>query len=233
MFSKTKKCSAFRLLLLLLVATAIILHRQLLSLAAGVLIVDEPADGCDFVMLSLENDDQQIAVEMLERGDVRSILLVRGRKERCTELGLKPSDWDFAERQMTRFGVPSTVLTPIGSLVRDRWQMADCLSRWLAAHPDARVAILEERFVSRRLRRILDNTLDTDQAQRVKVVAVPNLAYDEDSWWRSRTGMKHFLRFTLHLCYERVNGRPTSYAGDQFDPDAYEQRLRRLGAARH
>jgi len=205
-----------------------VFHRPLLRLAALPLVVDEPAFDCDYVMLPLGSDDHELAVELVRSGQASRILLVRGRKRRCVELGLVPSDLEFARRQMVHYGASAELLVPIGPLVHDRWEMADYLNKWLQDHPKARVVVLEERFESRRLRRILDRTLDPACAARVRVRGVANRIYDENDWWRKRAGLKHFVRYWLRLAFDWWRGRPDSYPGDGFDPDRYEQELARL-----
>ncbi len=119
--------------------------------------------------------------------------------------------------------VPATVIQILPGETRNDWDRARILLDWMREHPEEHVALLCNRFGSRRLRIILDRVLGSD-ARRVHLVALADRRYDETNWWRSKDGVVAFWDGFSHLGYVSLAGEGDG-PGPSWDADAWERSL--------
>jgi hypothetical protein len=165
----------------------------------GLLIADEP-DRAAAAVLLVRGDRRHDAAAARVRDGAGEVLLIERVPLRYEALGVVPTQTETNGRALEARGVPASAIHVLSEQTRDDWDGARVLHDWLREHPGADVAVLCDRFGSRRERIILDRVLGPD-ASRVRVVALPDRRYDESNWWRSKDGLARWWDRFVSLCY--------------------------------
>ena len=212
------------LLGLLGVVAIIVCHRPLLRLCASGLIVDS-ADGHADTILILDGDRCfEKAAEHYARGACDHVLLLAWQPDRLTMLGVLPS-WDtIGRRELLAAGMPADAIFTTGGQVRNNWDAARTLDKWLDNNPQRRVDVFCHRFHSRELSHICNREIDSSRRARVHVRALSDRRYDETDWWLSKLGVKDFFGSVLFLGYAFARGEDPAQRVD-LSPDRYEAGL--------
>ena len=193
-------------LVLLSVSLALWLAAPLLCWgAARWLICDEPADSASVALLVSGDRVYDAAAEFYRADNDRRLLMIGRRSNRLERAGvLEP---DVPLRLLRQRGVPAETLTGLECDGLDDWQATAVLGRWLQEHPQAHLALLCDRFDSRRQRWILNSVLSAADARRVRVCAIRGKRYDETNWPRSGLeGLLGFLNSSITLAHAVVMG---------------------------
>jgi hypothetical protein len=199
-------------------------HRPLLRLAACTFIAeDSDAEAAWLVPLSGDSVDEHVARRWRAMPGTQVLLFERA-PDRLVSVGvLRP--WADAHRStLLARGVAAPAVEVLPEETRSDWDCARGLRGWLEAHPGSDVALLCDRFGSRRLRVILDRVLGP-VAPRARIVALPDRRYDETNWWRTKEGVVGCWEALAGLCFTWLAGEGERPAPLR-DPDAYEQALR-------
>ena len=207
-----------------LLALAAALHAPLLTAAARVLVVDQSGTPATHLVLLGGDSRHDRAAAFLRENPAGRILLIEEVPDALVEHGVVPAAHVLDRRALAERGVPERAIEQLGSPAANDWQAMRRLGRWLADHPDARVAVLCDRFASRRLRIVVDAVLPPDAARRVSLRPLANHQYDETNWWRGRVGARQFVYAWLHLAYQRLRGEPPPRPAT-WDPDRYEAEI--------
>jgi hypothetical protein len=194
----------------------------ILQHAASVFVVDEEAPDPTHVLIHGGDRSRQTGVQLWQSQHDRILLLPTWRPPRTQRLGMVRTSAERLRRFFADQGVPSDKVEMIPGEARNDWEAADALALWLQQHPHARLAILCDRFNTRRLSGIFTSVLGPDR-DRVGLVALPNADYDESNWWRSKVGLLEVLHASLHLGYFSLTPRQPPLA--EWDPDLYERNL--------
>ena len=137
----------------------------------------------------------------------RKILLLLPRTSRIVEIGAVRSFEETCRSELAKRGIPPADIESIDAHAYSSWDEARGLSAWLKQHPEATVRLECSLFASGRLRYTFDKVLGRDDGQRVRFELSVNPACREDSWWRTRTGVKDFMYAWLQLLYAWCQGR--------------------------
>jgi hypothetical protein len=171
----------------LLVGTALA-RGPLLRLAARPLIAGGPEAGAAW-LVPLDGDEvTERVAECCRAAPEARVLLIQRAPDRLEALGIVPPWAEGRRRVLLARGVPAAAVEVLAGATASDWDRARALRGWLEGHPGARVAVLCDRFHSRRLRLILDRALGAE-AGRARVTAVPDRGYDETNWWRCKAGL--------------------------------------------
>jgi hypothetical protein len=206
-----------------MILALVIGHQPLLRLLAGVLIAEEPDNGATWLVLLDRNLDPECAAKYIRAEEGAQVLLIGWVPERTEALGVLPLRAERERQFLVSRDVPVSAIHVWPEQTRDDWDRARALGAWLREHPEVQVAVLCDRFGSRRLRIILDRSLGAD-ASRAHVTAVPDRRYDETNWWRRQEGTVHtWYGFTSlsYVCLVGEGDAPTP----NWDLDAYERAL--------
>lgn len=173
--------------------------------AARLLICDESAESASVALLVSGDRVYDAAAEFYRADSNRKLLLIGRRSNRLERAGvLEP---DVPLRLLRERGVPPETLTGLECDGLDDWQAAAVLANWLQEHPDASVAVLCDRFDSRRQRWILNAVLSAADTPRVRVCAIRGRNYTETNWQRGGLeGLLGFLKASITLTHAIVMG---------------------------
>jgi hypothetical protein len=226
-----RKRRALRRLAVLLAITLCLglCHAWILQGLAALLVVRQPAAGCNGV-LALDGGFQgpdwyDEAARLYHEDRSRRILLIEPHPGRVVRLGVLPSYEADSRHALAARGVPAEAVELLSGEASNVWAEARLLQTWLKDRPDARLLVLCSQFAGRHQRHILDAVLDPDDAARVSVRALPNPYFDETDWWKSRTGWKACAFSYLRLAYVWCQGESPP-PPDELSPADYQQMLR-------
>jgi hypothetical protein len=216
---------ALRLLVLASVAAVLYFFRApLLRTAGGGLVVDEGMQPGDVALLFGADRGAEHVARWYREGSTQRVLVLEGPPGRLERLGIVDSAGEQARKALKRQSVPEGGLTIVASPGGGAWNRARGLRDWLEANPEARVALLCDRFNSRRLRFVFRRVLGDELAGRVHWCAVPSRGFDETNWWHNTAGRRACVDGYLRLAHVYFDGE--NQQGEQeWDPDQYEQTL--------
>jgi hypothetical protein len=211
------------------IATAVLLlvfHAPLLRFAAGLLVVDDPLPSTPPYVVIFGGDRRfDVAADLCRRGAARGVVLIEGYPERLVREGILPPRHEFAQQTLVSRGVGQDSITILTGGARSEWHAARLLAGWISRRPDASVAVLCDRFESRRQKRIIAAALGADKMRSVSVRALSDRRFDERNWWTSREGVKWVFICAVGAAYDYLCGEPDLSSPD-WSPDEYEQTLR-------
>ena len=105
---------------------------------------------------------------------------------------------DLESHDLTEHGVPANAIIKLPHRARDTREEAIEISNALSSHSWKKVLIVTSNYHTRRARYIFQRTLPP--GSEFHVIAAHDPAYDPDSWWRTRSGVKIFFRETFAFC---------------------------------
>lgn len=197
----------------------------LLCGVARLIIVDEPSEAANYLLLLGGDHCQEQAVQFYQDGAAHQVLLIERRPTRLHRMGIFPSFTERMHRELASRRVPERSITVLGGDVCNDWDAARCLGEWVSGRPQVQVRVLCDRFASRRIRFILDCVLERDVAAQVQVQGLPSRNYDESNWWHDKEGTVHLFNSWVGFAYCWSFG-PDSEAWHEWDPKQYEESLR-------
>ena len=208
-----------------------LLHPFVLRGLGALLTVDEDAAEATHILLAGGDGRFDAAAALVRENGRRRVLIIRFRPSHLVRLGILPSHEVLCRRELAGRGVPDEVIESVPGEARNEWQAATLLDGWLAQRPEARVAVLCDRFKGRQERWVLDAALTDGRAAQVRVWGLPDRRFDETNWWKTRRGVKEVFVSLLGLTYTWTGGGREPQAPD-WDPDDYERGLREALAGR-
>jgi uncharacterized SAM-binding protein YcdF (DUF218 family) len=183
----------FRLLFLIFLAIfafVIYLARYpILRFAGNFWVVDESPQASDTIVV-LSDDDYE-AVRASRAADVYRAswaprIVASGRT-------LRPyaSIAELMQRDLTDRGVPATAVVRFPNRARNTLDEAGAVSEFLVTHGWKKIIVVTSNYHTRRARFIYERALAP--GAELRIVAAPDPAYDPNSWWRTREGLKTFF----------------------------------------
>jgi hypothetical protein len=187
------------------------------------LVVDEPAQPGDVILLLDADGGYEEAAQTYRAGLTRRVLMLETVPGRLQRMGIVETEAERKRKALVREEVPEDGVTVVACPGRGDWNRARGLRAWLTQNPDAGVVVLCDRMNSRRLRRIFRTILGVDIAVRVRWRAVPHRWYDESNWWNNKAGVTGCVNAYLGLAHVCLYGE--NQGEREWDPDQYEQTL--------
>ncbi len=215
-------------LIVSVIVVCVAAHRPILRALGGGLVVDqEPPPSCTHIVVLGGDKRYDVAAKLIGETPKWKLLHLGGKYSRLVEYHVLPPWEDHFKQQMRERGAPEERIEFRGATLQNSWKTVTELNRWLQEQDDAGVVVLCERFNSRCLRYQLDTILSPEHAARVSLLALPDRRYNEQDWWRSRTGLKQFVYAGIDLAATWWFG-PEGEAEDvpRWTPDEYEKQLR-------
>ena len=135
-----------------------------------------------------------------------AILIILPRTSRIVEIGAVPSFEAICRSELGKRGIAADDVESVPAGAHNPWEEARALGDWLKRHDSkdsaqATVSLACSPFATGRLRYIFNNVLGPGDAERVRLVSLPDPACPLESWWRTRRGVKEFMYAWLELLY--------------------------------
>ncbi|WP_075089202.1 YdcF family protein [Verrucomicrobium spinosum] len=173
---------AFRLVKLILVVAVLlgvawIFRESLLRTAARTWVVDDPVLKADAIVVLGGGRDWRpfTAADMYLAGQSTVVLVTQPEKSPSQNLLQQPSEAEINTTVLTKKGVPSTAIRPLGQNVTSTRDEALALRDWVIAHQAKDILIPTDPFHTRRARWIFQRALE-EPAQLYMFGPFPTLA---------------------------------------------------------
>jgi len=214
-----------RLVVVLAVGGCLWLFRApLLTSAAGVLVLDQPIEAAEYVVVLDEWTQSREALTVCQASQASRLLLLRDRPNRLHQCQLLPPEGDVLRGELIQSGLSARVVTVLTCEEKGRAAQLRLLGEVLAEEPQARVIVLCDRFTSRSCYHLCRTLLPRDQTERIRVHAVSDPLYDEQDWWHHKEGVLGFFGGVLGYTYFLIHGAEIENE-PPWDPDRYEEEL--------
>src|SRR5579863_4113125 len=178
-----------------LCALIYVVRAPLLRVAGNFWITPQPPAACDVIVI-LSDDDftadrASRAAELYHAGWAPKIV-ASGR-------WLRPyaSIAELMQKDLEARGVPDKAIIPYPHNAVDTLIELTEIRGFVRQHGWKRVMIVTSNFHTRRTRYLCRHIFPADI--KVLVESAPDVNYDPDSWWRTRSGLKIFLHETLGM----------------------------------
>ncbi|MFM7150855.1 MAG: hypothetical protein ACKO23_13520 [Gemmataceae bacterium] len=171
-------------------------HRPLLTRTAQLLIFEESPHPDAATVVWTGDGRLELAQQLWSDKPTNPILIMSKKLDRLEANRFVPSEAETTRELLKKAGIPSDVLQIIQIESRNDWDFARELARWLDSHPEKGLNILFDRFETRRIHHILERTLG-QEISRVRMIALPNVEYDETNWWKVKAGQLEMLNNSL------------------------------------
>jgi uncharacterized SAM-binding protein YcdF (DUF218 family) len=183
----------FRLLFLIcLAAFALIIYLArypLLRLAGNFWVVDESPQVSDAIVILSDDDYDAVRASRaadLYRASWAPRTVASGRALRSYASIAELMQHDLGDR-----GVPATAVVRFPNRARNTLEEAGAVSEFLTSHGWKKIIVVTSNYHTRRARFIYERSLAP--GSELRVVAASDPAYDPNSWWRTREGLKTFF----------------------------------------
>lgn len=183
----------FRLLFLIfLVVFAFVIYLArypILHFAGNFWVVDESPQTSDAIVILSDDDFDAVRASRgadLYRASWAPRIVASGRS-------LRPyaSIAELMQRDLTDRGVPTTAVVRFPNRARNTLEEAGAVSEFLSTHGWKKIIVVTSNYHTRRARFIYEHALAP--GTELRMVAAPDPAYDPNSWWRTREGLKTFF----------------------------------------
>jgi vancomycin permeability regulator SanA len=114
---------------------------------------------------------------------------------------------ELMQHDLTDRGVPAAAVVRLPNRARNTLEEAGAVSTFLTSHGWKKILIVTSNYHTRRARYIYEHVLAP--GTELRVIAAPDPAYDPNSWWRTREGLKTFLCETVAYVVARWELRNT------------------------
>jgi hypothetical protein len=217
---------ARRLLAVAVVCLCLYLFRvPLLRGIAWGLVHDESLPAVEYILVLDGDTCYPAAASLWHAGAASRVLVIEARPERLERLGILPSFELEAQRELSARGVPKEAITIVPGKAFTDWEKARCLRDWLRTQKLTSVAILCERFHSRKISYIYHKVMDPDLRDSIYIDAVSQRDYNELNWWHHKPGVQHLFTSYLELTHAWMWGED-SEERPEWNPDEFEKSLR-------
>jgi len=183
----------FRLLFLIfLVVFAFVIYlarHPILRLAGNFWVVDESPQTSDAIIVLSDDDYGAVRAARaadLYRASCAPRIIASGRMLRSYT-----SIAELMQHDLTDRGVPATAVVRFPNRARNTLEEAGAVSEFLSTHGWKKIIVVTSNYHTRRARFIYEHALAP--GTELRVIAAPDPAYDPNSWWRTREGLKTFF----------------------------------------
>jgi len=183
----------FRLLFLIcFAAMAFVIYlarNPILRFAGSFWVVDESPQTSDAIVILSDDDFDAVRASRaadLYRANWAPRVVASGRS-------LRPyaSIAELMQHDLTDRGVRADAIVRFPNRGRNTLEEAEAVSEFLASRGWKKVLVVTSNYHTRRARFIYERTLAP--GSELRVIAASDPAYDPNSWWRTREGLKTFF----------------------------------------
>ena len=175
--------------LVILVGLLYLVRAPLLRLAGSFWVKSDPPANSDVIVILGDDDftaDRATRAADLYHDGWAPLIVGSG-------IWLRPylSVANLMQRDLEARGVPHQAIIPYAHKATDTLEELRDICGFAEQHGWKRVMIVTSNYHTRRTRYLCDHIFPSDI--HVLVVAAPDHAYDPDSWWKTRLGVKTFF----------------------------------------
>lgn len=183
----------FRLLFLIFLAVlafVIYLARYpILRFTGNFWVADESPQVSDVIVVLSDDDFDAVRASRaadLFRAEWAPRIVASGR-------ALRPyaSIAELMQHDLTDRGVPAAAVVRFPNRARNTLEEAGAVSEFLSSRGWKKIIVVTSNYHTRRARFIYERMLAP--GTELRVIAAPDPAYDPNSWWRTREGLKTFF----------------------------------------
>jgi uncharacterized SAM-binding protein YcdF (DUF218 family) len=179
----------FLIFLLVFAFVLYLVRYPILRFAGNFWVVDESPETSDAIVIL--SDDDYGAVRASRAAD----LFKASWAPRIVASGrfLRPyaSIAELMQHDLTDRGVPETAVVRLPNRARNTLEEAGAVSTLLSSRGWKKILVVTSNYHTRRARFIYERVLAP--GTQLRVIAAPDPAYDPNSWWRTREGLKMFF----------------------------------------
>jgi hypothetical protein len=199
-----------------LLATVGLLYAPILRGIGDFLIVDQPLQEADFVVLPPNalgsRDARDLAAQLYREGTVRGILVLAPRPSRPVRFGAWPAQATLFRAALLTRGIPAAAITEWSESSNDA-DTARRLSQLMAGRSVPRLLVLCPPFVGRYERRGMQAAIRELPSVQLYIHALPS-AVNRDNWWQTRVGVQEVFHQYMKLAFAAVYGEMNSCRGE-------------------
>lgn len=187
--------------LLLVIGIGLARH-TVFPLAAQFLNVAEPPTKVDSVLV-LNGDPETrpfVAAAIYQAGLTPQILVTTASPTPASEDGLILPEHEIIKQVLHHRGVPTQAIHILPGEISSTIDEARVLAKFLDAHPNQTVAIVTNRFHTRRARWVFRRVLG-DRSAQLHFVGAPKDDFREHDWWQTEQGTSTYLSEYLKFAY--------------------------------
>jgi hypothetical protein len=213
-----------------ILALGIFFFRQTILIGfAGLLVVDEPVQAADYLLVLDGDRSEEKAAELYHQGLISQVVIFEFAPRRLERMGIIPTHGPFVVSELAKRQVPQSAIIVVPAQAKSRWDLTRSLDDWLASKPKGtRVLICCDRLDSRRLASVLDQVLRVEHRENVRILALTHRYFDETNWWQRKEGVISVFHRTFRLGYVTFIGEDKS-SWREWEPDEYEAFLKSAG----
>ena len=161
----------------------------ILRFAGNFWVADESPQASDAIVILSDDDYDAVRASRaadLFKADWAPRIVASGRF-------LRPyaSIAELMQHDLTDRGVAPDAVVRFPNRARNTLEEAGAVSTFLASHGWKKILIVTSNYHTRRARYIYEHVLGP--GTELRTVAAPDPAYDPNSWWRTREGLKTFF----------------------------------------
>jgi len=183
-----------------LVGVAACLHGRILQSLAELLVVDEPRSAAQAVLM-ISGESRFDVAEKLHNDGTKVVFILRGHSGRLERMGILPSIEQLTRRELLARGIPESNLSLLSDEPVASSRVGALLSDRLREHTQWHIAVLCDRFSTRKWRLLLQRSADPRLLSRIHLIALPERGFDETNWWHSKPGARAILNGYLRLVF--------------------------------
>lgn len=204
----------------------LVLHQSILRELYAFLIVTEPYDEVDAVILR-DGDPAMFdfVANLCERKKARVILIISNDDLRAVKIGAIPSLSDVVVPRLRELGVAPDSIHVIAGSGHSLRKDASIVDEWLNSKEFSSALLIGPGSRSRYARLVLDAALGDDAARRIVVYPMPHSKFDENHWWSERAGCRTLADGYFRLMFAWLTNGGDGLRTTSWDPDSYEQSL--------
>lgn len=161
----------------------------ILRFAGNFWVVDESPQASDAIVILSDDDYDAVRASRasdLFKADWAPRIVASGRF-------LRPyaSIAELMQHDLTDRGVAPDAVVRFPNRARNTLEEAESVSTFLASRGWKKIVVVTSNYHTRRARYIYEHVLAP--GTELRMVAAPDPAYDPNSWWRTREGLKTFF----------------------------------------
>lgn len=181
------------------------------------LVVDQPTDGCDRVMIvSPSPGCLEFAANIVADRGTDQLIVPGGRLRRPERIGALEPHYLLWKRQLLAWGAPEHKVRTVATAAWTPHELFQQLDQQLADGHSGKCQVVTTATLSRYYRLVIDQALPEERAQAYVITAVAPQPADRANWYRNRRDLKRVFDHSLRTLFVSVRGPSEVVKADPF-----------------